>query len=570
LQQLPYKDMVRSGLDLRFTFILSAKNICSRFHMSPSICKGALVASLAVIGLVMLVAKPCASDSLSTDSTSLGELHGFWKTEPMTDQWLDTTAGSYYRCCTHPFTDTIATVRILGGWVPSIPGGAANDLAYRDSTGALRYRWNLLKARIDPVLANGMQPLVVLDNVPYAFVSHPRIGVYGQIMGPDHPKEYGRFIEALCQQLVTFYGFEKTNEWKFRVLTEPNEPGHWGDTDAKYVAMYDYVVEAVKSVLPGATIGPGNFATESKAVRDKAKTLLTKIIYDFNPATEEYGARVDYLSDSAYATYNKGTYQPETWANDLKFLESLRSISPRLTGIPLQVLEFGMYENERNQLTDEPGAYGAAWTAQALFLGFAQMRNGLQRIAHWGAYDTYNLLEGEGWLLHRLEPMNGGKAFLLAPVTEGTDDPGTNVQAVGVVNTGKSYVVISSFNIDRNDHTVENVSIDVSNIVPSHQQYGAVQYVLTQSNSVEDIIYDDLAANGLLQNPDLLIGEINSVATPAGLAFIEQNLDRYRAIEKASLEAQSFSGQITTHSAQTVMKSSVQTPGVEIIELQPR
>jgi hypothetical protein len=536
--------------------------------MKPSIRKYALVASLAAVALIPLAVQLRAAQSSASYSANIGELNGFWKTEPMTDQWLDTTAGSYYRCCTQPFTDAIATVRILGGWVPSIPGGAKNDLAYKDTDGQLQYRWDLLKARIDPVLANGMRPLIVLDNVPFAFVSKPRIGVYGQIMGPGDPEEYGQFIEALCQHLVMFYGFEQANQWQFRVLTEPNEPGHWGDTNAKYVAMYDYVVAAVKSVLPGASIGPGNFATESETVRDKAKSLLTEIVSDFNPATGGYGASVDYLSVSAYATYNKGTYLPATWANDLTFLESLRSISPSLAGIPLQVLEFGMYQNERDQLTDEPGAYGAAWTAQALFLGFAQMPNGLQRIAHWGAYDTYNLLEGEGWLLQQLEPMDGGTVFPLTAVKADIADPATSVQAVGVGKPGKSYVVISSFNTDRNNHAVERVGIDISTIASAHQHYKIVQYVLTQSNCVEDVIYNDLATNGLLQNPDLLIAEINSTATPAGLAFVQQNLPRYQAIAKESLEPQSFSGQITIQGTRTIMSLSIDTPGVEIIEFQ--
>jgi hypothetical protein len=535
------------------------------FHMDLSLRKSTSIASITVVALVLLAATPGPGSSDSSPA-SMGQLRGFWKIEPMTDQWLDTTAGSYYRCCTQPFTDTIATVRILGGWVPSIPGGARNDLVYKDSTGHLHYRWKLLKARIDPVLANGMRPLIVLDNVPYAFVSHPLIGVYGQIMGPDHPERYGHFIEALCRQLVMLYGFDNANQWQFRVLTEPNEHGHWGDTDEKYVAMYDYAVTAVKAVLPGAMIGPGNFATESKAVRDKARTLLAKIVYGFNPATGGRGADVDYLSISAYATYSLGTYQPETWGNDLRFLESLRSISPSLAGLPLQVLEFGMYENERDQLTDEPGAYGAAWTAQALFLGFAQMRNGLQSIAHWGAYDTYNLLEGEGWLLKRLEPMNGGTAFLLSPLKDANVDPDTNVQAVGVVKTDKSYVAISSFNTDRNNHAIQHIDIDISNIVPAHQQYRVLQYVLTQSNCVEDVVYTDLAANNLLQNSDLLIAEITSIASPAGLAFVEQNLDRYDAIEKRSLEPQSFSGQITTQGPRTIVSLSVEAPAVEVIE----
>ncbi len=41
--------------------------------------------------------------------------------------------------------------------------------------------------------------------------------------------------------------------------TEPDlRPAHWAGTREEYFAHYDYTVEAVRSVLPDARIGPGN------------------------------------------------------------------------------------------------------------------------------------------------------------------------------------------------------------------------------------------------------------------------------------------------------------------------
>ena len=73
----------------------------------------------------------------------------------------------------------------------------------------------------------GLKPILVLDNMPYAFVAHPiPNGPYGQTLDPDNPVEYGQFIEALCRELVALYGYDKANTFWFRVGTEPNFTGH--------------------------------------------------------------------------------------------------------------------------------------------------------------------------------------------------------------------------------------------------------------------------------------------------------------------------------------------------------
>jgi hypothetical protein len=108
----------------------------------------------------------------------------------------------------YPLTDTMSTVRLLGGWAPTAivpfgccakctaypscvvphccdpgprkPGGRMSccnelswsDVAYRDPSagGGLGFRWNALFDRLDAIVANGIRPIVVLDNVDYVFV----------------------------------------------------------------------------------------------------------------------------------------------------------------------------------------------------------------------------------------------------------------------------------------------------------------------------------------------------------------------------------------------------------------
>lgn len=47
---------------------------------------------------------------------------------------------------------------------------STGDVVYRAPDGALVMRWNLVWNRLDPFVNNSIQSIIVLDNVPYAFV----------------------------------------------------------------------------------------------------------------------------------------------------------------------------------------------------------------------------------------------------------------------------------------------------------------------------------------------------------------------------------------------------------------
>lgn len=226
----------------------------------------------------------------------------FWTAAPMTDanlnpnrtdNWLPSVAAiqrdgddkllgiSPPPGATHmyPLSDTMSTVRILGGWGPNVGVSWAekccakckpfpdcdavkheccdadprnttgrmaccnpevwSDVAYAGPEGRMMYRWPAFFDRLDSLVNNSIRPVLVLDNVDYVFVAQPREGVYGQNMAPDNMTEYAVFIGQLVQQCIARYGRERVSTWWFRVGTEPNtNPGHWNDTVAHYNEMY--------------------------------------------------------------------------------------------------------------------------------------------------------------------------------------------------------------------------------------------------------------------------------------------------------------------------------------------
>ena len=73
----------------------------------------------------------------------------------------------------------------------------AGDVVRRDNkykSGALRLQidWDLLFERLDPFVNNSIHPVIVLDNVPWAFAPpgvNTSAATYGQNMGPQNVTE---------------------------------------------------------------------------------------------------------------------------------------------------------------------------------------------------------------------------------------------------------------------------------------------------------------------------------------------------------------------------------------------
>lgn len=200
-----------------------------------------------------------------------------------------------------PHADAQSLVRFLGGLSTAKAGDepSVGDVVYRVANGSLAMRWPLVFSRLDPFVRNGIQPIIVLDNVPWAFAAsnESRSVGYGNNMGPQNVTEYKEFLQVLLQGMVTRYGLHVAQTFWFRVGTEPDtQPKHWNDTNDKFVEMYVAVATVVAAVIPGAKVGPANFAADGPTRAESWASVVVPIVEGINAS----GARIDYLAISSY------------------------------------------------------------------------------------------------------------------------------------------------------------------------------------------------------------------------------------------------------------------------------
>ena len=195
-----------------------------------------------------------------------------------------------------PHANAQSLVRFLGGLSAARAGEhpSVGDVVYRVANGSLAMRWPLLFSRLDPFVRNGIRPIIVLDNVPWAFAASnaSRSVGYGNNMGPQNVTEYAEFVQTLLQGMVSRYGMPMAQTFWFRVGTEPDtQPNHWNDTNAKFVEMYVAVASVVSAVIPGAMVGPANFAADGPIRAESWRRVVVPIV----EGIVARGARIDYL-----------------------------------------------------------------------------------------------------------------------------------------------------------------------------------------------------------------------------------------------------------------------------------
>ena len=295
-------------------------------------------------------------------------------------------------------SDSHSLVRLLGGGSTAAGTGSPpdGDVVLRNAhTGELDMVWPLLWARLDPWVnasgANIKHPILVLDNVPYAFCDPAKCNangsftpgaLYGMDFGPHNVTEYGEWIETLLRAMSARYGESRASEFWFRVATEPNtRPGHWNDTSAKYVAEYAAVAAAVERALPRAKVGLANMGADGSHWIDDVTPM--------GQGVAESGARVDFIAMSCYGRGTHGTYRKRgetrydvgTAAFCASRLASMRALGgDAWASVPAQTMEYGLQQNSLDIVDDDPGVFQAAWMVAT---SFAHARTGMERSFHW-------------------------------------------------------------------------------------------------------------------------------------------------------------------------------------------
>jgi hypothetical protein len=256
---------------------------------------------------------------------------------------------------TAPFMTGFSSVRVLGGLsIHNKTDGTYEplpeyDAVFRDPNNSTRLRHNFTRvdATFDGILGAGItEILVVLDNVPYAFVAPQNryYATYGLSSAPDDADEYADFIGIFVEHLVERYSEAVVSKWRFRLGTEADGPRYgppWlnqtyhasranGSTFAiapwvgllQYMATYKAVGMKIKQKLTTASFGPSNMLScqqDGEQLAGMGKNNISNGRY--SPGLIQFGEYIRAqklpIDFAAASNYARGT--PPLWPSGLSY-----------------------------------------------------------------------------------------------------------------------------------------------------------------------------------------------------------------------------------------------------------
>lgn len=479
-----------------------------------------------------------------------------------------------------PFADGLSVVRLLSASKTADdankPGGTM-DLVYRDPSGQLQYRWDVLKARLDPYINLGYTDLtLVMDNMPWCFPSVPILGEYGQMGAPADYQEWGTFMKALCAELKRLYGEETVKHFRFRMGTEMQDDRRWTGGYEGYLKYYNLAAKAVQEELPGTGFGPFN-----RSVPQKVEAVS---IVELAKHCASNNVPFDFLARSFYyfsSQPNPGVFvniHPDQRLPEMeKLWEQMEQIDPKYKNLSREVHEFGPHlSTEEGIYGFDTGARGAAQT----FHTVVQFREiGVNRLWHWDVFEKVDadkqLLYSLGWLYSIFDHLRGGNAFVL-PV-QVAEDHGNTHKALLTVFEDRAILMVSCWNIDRLKQTPDQLTLRLPESVLS-KKIGTVQALsFTEENSVYDVLRRDLADADMLSEKhkkhrgapatSVIQGGYDRMAADkkAGTQFVSKDWKKYEQLMRSALKLSDFKGTVEKKTGGAELSFEAASPSVTVL-----
>lgn len=405
------------------------------------------------------------------------------------------------------FVDKFSVVRFLGGFNPSWSAnvGPENDLVYEDQNG-LHYRWELLRARLQPYLDQGYgldDIMINVDNVPWALArDQNEWGTWGQSSPPRSWPEWRTFIADMCQALADTFGYANASQLRFKMGTEYNQgEGLTGDQQ-DYFDYYKYSAQGIQQVFPNAYIMPCEIGGDHII----GKVNMLELI-DYCDAEN---LPMDGFARSLHC-FGGNEIDPRVAVN--KGVRTFNDMLDRSTNFnrdntDLQLHQFGWLKSNidvngtiENVWAREPGARGASWAFMTLFgLKSAGI---LDQSWHWAVSDQIRyggqgnykqLMMGEGCMYLVLDQLVGGDLYVLDVPAETAD--GTFFFSIASVKEDATYIVTASLNMDRSkDNQAVWVDLSLPKFIQDFPDNPSVAYThLFESNTAHYKVKQDLAA----------------------------------------------------------------------------
>ncbi len=480
------------------------------------------------------------------------------------------------------FADNVNIVRFLGGWSAiknntTVEIISQLDLAYRNEKGDIKYRWELIPARIDPILQMGYTaPNIVLDNTPWCFPEIPEEPSggegYGQCNPPRSMDEWGKFIADLCTELVRRYGFGRVNSWGVRLGTEAGGPTRFNGTDDEYRAFYKATALAVKSVLPNANIFPYN---RSGTGHENLKTLLTEARTQNFPYTSSPISTYSIAQLDLSGELKTDNLDPDITANgpatkmwyDMDVIADPASLSH-------EVHEYGWFLiNELGDRDSAPGARGAAGNFHYI-MNLRHKR--LDKLFHWSVIDPNGewqkvILNAQGFIFSVWDYCIGARTVELNKTLKFTPQSTQKYKSVGYFNdAGKSYIMVSGYNMDRRQQNRNWISV----YIPKSEFYDQnVELSYTTLNDSTDhyrMLRDDLAAKSVLYeryaNDADYVPQYNTMSAK-GKWWLQTDNNKYITRIKENLTLKPFKGTVQITNEGTIISFEIRTPELFVLAL---
>lgn len=482
------------------------------------------------------------------------------------------------------FADNVNIVRFLGGWSAiknntTIEEISKWDLAYRDLNGKIQYRWELIPARLDPIIEMGyLSPNIVLDNTPWCFPETPWEPTdgegYGQASPPHNLKEWEKFIADLCNELVRKYGFERVNTWGFRLGTEAGGKTRFNGTDDQYRAFYKSTAKAIMGVLPDARVFPYNRAGQG---HENLKTLLAECIkegikYTAAPISTYSIAKIDETTGKI----NTNTVNPDITADGsaTKMWYEMDAITDP-SGLSREVHEYGWFlQNELGDRDNAPGARGAAGNFHYI-MNLRQRR--LDKLFHWSVIDPNGewqkvILNSQGFMYSIWDYCTGARTVELNKTLKNTPQSTQMYKCVGYFhNTGKSYIMVSGYNMDRKQQNRNRITVYIPKSEFYEQQLEVKYTTLNDSTDHYRMLRDDLASKSLLfagySNDDDYVPQFNTMSAQ-GKWWLQKDNEKYITRIKENLTLKPFAGTVEVTNEGTIISFEIRTPELFVLSLE--
>ncbi len=177
-----------------------------------------------------------------------------------------------------------------------------------DENGNPLYNWTRLDAVLDTWISAGFKPILECDFMP-DLLAHGEItrNYGGGAINP--PKDYEKWrnlIYNTVKHCVERYGVEEVRTWYWEIWNEPDLSQYFmGDQQSHeklrerietFNKMYDYFVDAVKSVDPQIKVGGPGIAWSTYFL----ESFLDHCVNGINYVTGEKGTEIDFISWHGY------------------------------------------------------------------------------------------------------------------------------------------------------------------------------------------------------------------------------------------------------------------------------